>query len=292
MYNLKQKIVKNLAVSAIIIVSFSGNAALASEITSEKMLELTNGSRIEAGLRELNLNDKLTKAAQAKAEDMFANQYFEHISPSGITPWHWFDLAGYDYIYAAENLAIDFTTAEGVHSALMKSTGHRENILGANYEEVGIAVLSGSFQGKTSIIVVEQFGTENKPKNIKITDPFFEKKSEREEVKSSYLPKEEIQLINEDVQDYEIYVDQETEDADIFVQEEEENARKADYGKVVPQAYAVRNAGTLKKVYVENIYWQEANRRGSNSPLAPGRAILKDVLNKFHSRLYAGLIGR
>ncbi|MCK4525186.1 MAG: hypothetical protein KAU07_02005, partial [Candidatus Andersenbacteria bacterium] len=102
---------------------------------------------------------KLTEAAMEKADDMFEFQYFDHNSPSGSTPWTFIRSAGYDYIYAGENLAIDFVTANGAHKALMESASHRENILNSNYTEIGIAVMEGIFDGNKSIIIVEEFGT-------------------------------------------------------------------------------------------------------------------------------------
>ena len=131
----------------------------ASEITSEKMIDLINQSRIEAGVFSLTVNSRLTFAAQAKAEDMFRLQYFDHNSPSGTTPWHWMKQSGYNYSFAGENLAIDFITAEGAHKALMESPSHQKNILNPNYSEIGIAVRSDIFKKTESIIIVEMFGS-------------------------------------------------------------------------------------------------------------------------------------
>ena len=148
----------------IIIISFvfsfvnCGQAAIAADITAQRMIELTNESRKDSGLLPLKVNDKLTAAAAAKVDDMFRFQYFDHNSPSGLTPWHWIKSAGYDYLYAGENLAIDFVTAEGTHMALMRSITHRDNILKPNYVEIGVAVKKGIFEGNESIIIVEQFG--------------------------------------------------------------------------------------------------------------------------------------
>lgn len=145
----------------LIILNFNSAIASASErreITPRTMLELTNASRKESGATELKFNDRLAAAAQAKADDMFSFQYFDHNSPSGITPWFWIKSSGYEYSFAGENLAIDFISAEGTHQAFMNSTSHRENILNTNYKEIGIAVKKGIFEGEESIIVVEEFG--------------------------------------------------------------------------------------------------------------------------------------
>lgn len=131
----------------------------ASGITSEKMIDLINRSRAEAGVSSLAVNSQLSSAAKAKAEDMFRFQYFDHTSPSGTTPWHWIREAGYEYSYAGENLAIDFVTAEGAHKALMESSSHQRNILNSNYSEIGVAAMSDIFEETKSIIIVEMFGS-------------------------------------------------------------------------------------------------------------------------------------
>ena len=148
--------------SCFLAVSFfmaAGPNACASEITAEAMIKLTNQSRIESGLENLSVNSKLTAAALLKAGDMLEFDYFDHTSPAGIDPWHWIGLAGYGYRYAGENLAIDFATAEGTHRALMESSSHRDNILNSRFEEIGVAVLKGEFDGSDSTIVVEMFAS-------------------------------------------------------------------------------------------------------------------------------------
>ncbi|MCK4891630.1 MAG: hypothetical protein KAS78_03100 [Candidatus Pacebacteria bacterium] len=135
------------------------NVVLSASISAGEMIRLTNESRAEAELPLLLVNGKLIEAAMEKADDMFEFQYFDHNSPSGSTPWNFIRSAGYDYIYAGENLAIDFVTANGAHRALMESSSHRENILNSNYTEIGIAAVEGIFKGNKSIIIVEEFGT-------------------------------------------------------------------------------------------------------------------------------------
>ncbi|MEA2097623.1 MAG: CAP domain-containing protein [Patescibacteria group bacterium] len=134
------------------------STALGASISAVEMINLTNNSRMEAGLHSLSMNEKLTEAAKEKANDMFEFQYFDHNSPSGLTPWDFIKSTGYNYRYAGENLAIDFVTATSVHSALMESSSHRENILNSNYTEVGIVAIEGIFDGSKSIIIVEEFG--------------------------------------------------------------------------------------------------------------------------------------
>lgn len=130
----------------------------ASNITPEKVLEVTNQKRGENGLSPLTLNDKLNEAAQRKAGDMFAFNYWAHISPSGRSPWSFFQEVGYKYLYAGENLARDFMNSDSVVDAWMNSPSHRDNILNSNYKEIGLSVVNGTLNGVETTLVVQMFG--------------------------------------------------------------------------------------------------------------------------------------
>ena len=118
--------------------------AFASPVTSEKLIELTNQARTDNGLTTLVVNSILTASAQGKVGDMLEKNYFAHTSPEGLTPWYWFKLVGYDYIFAGENLAKNYATAEAMFDAWMASPTHRANILSENYKEIGIAIAGNS----------------------------------------------------------------------------------------------------------------------------------------------------
>jgi len=127
-------------------------------VTNSHLVELANQERVVLGLHPLKVNDKLVKAAQQKAQDMLNNNYFDHISPNGITPWYWLDKTGYNYIAAGENLAKDFTDSGILHNAWMNSSSHKENILNNKYREIGIAVVEGEINGKKTVLAVQFFG--------------------------------------------------------------------------------------------------------------------------------------
>lgn len=146
---------KIVAVSAI---ALTPNLAELSTITEGRMVQLTNKARTEAALPPLAISSALTQAAKLKGEDMLKNQYFAHISPSGVTPWFWMKKTTYSYQIAGENLAIDFLDAEDVVKAWLASPTHKANLLHKEYTQTGIAVVSGDFQGGTSVIVVHMFG--------------------------------------------------------------------------------------------------------------------------------------
>jgi len=122
------------------------------------LVDLTNENRYTFNLPRLAVNQDLTVAAQMKAADMAARGYFSHNNPDGLTPWHWLNKAGYDFEYAGENLALHFSDSVDVEQAWMNSPTHRENILNGNFTEIGIATAQGTYEGETTIFVVQMFG--------------------------------------------------------------------------------------------------------------------------------------
>lgn len=128
------------------------------QVSESRLVELANQERINNGLNSLEVSPLLYFAAFTKAEDMLANNYFEHYSPSGKSPWYFIRGAGYNYQMAGENLAINFKSSDDVHAAWMVSPSHRDNILKYGYKDIGIAAVKGDFDGHETTVVVEMFG--------------------------------------------------------------------------------------------------------------------------------------
>lgn len=145
--------------TSLIKVKAPGVLGIATDITIEKLVDLTNDERLKNGLDPLSLDPELSKAAQEKAKDMFYQNYWAHNSPDGKTPWIFIRDSGYQYIYAGENLARDFTNAKGVFKAWIASPGHRDNILSSNYQDIGFAVVNGKLNGEETTLVVQLFGS-------------------------------------------------------------------------------------------------------------------------------------
>jgi len=129
------------------------------DITRSQLVQMLNQTRKSMGLNTLTENAKLDQAAALKANDMIVNEYFNHTSPNGVTPWYWFSQTGYTYKYAGENLAIGFYDSAEVYNAWLNSPSHKENMVNPYYSEVGTAVVGG-FGSSNAIVVVQLFGTQ------------------------------------------------------------------------------------------------------------------------------------
>jgi len=140
-----------------------GILGYSSEITTSKVVSLTNSQRTALGLPPLRLSSALSRSAEAKAKDMFADNYWAHNSPKGKTPWYFFRQANYRYSIAGENLARDFYDTDSVLRAWMRSPTHRANIVSTKYQEIGVAVVNGVLGGVTTTLVVQHFGTPVSP---------------------------------------------------------------------------------------------------------------------------------
>jgi len=111
-----------------------------------EMLELVNQERAKEGLQPLEADPEVAVVARAHCVDMFARGYFSHITPEGKDPFDRMKKAGVRFLTAGENLALAPTLAQA-HEGLMKSPGHRANILHKAFGRVGIGVLDGGMRG-------------------------------------------------------------------------------------------------------------------------------------------------
>lgn len=152
-----------VALLAQVVYSFAstGHASVLGSVSSIQAADLladTNQARERQGLPDLSLNTQLSQAAFLKAQDMFKNNYWAHVSPTGVQPWKWFADVGYNYSYAGENLAKNYPSAQATVDAWMNSPEHRANILDTHYFDVGFAVVDGQLQGQSTTLVVALYG--------------------------------------------------------------------------------------------------------------------------------------
>ena len=159
-----------------------------SVLTQIGVINQTNNERKAQGLLPLRENLKLDASAEAKVNDMFAKQYFEHVSPSGVGVDKLAENAGYAYIVVGENLAMgNFRDNQALMTAWMNSPGHRANILNPRFTEIGVSVKRGMFDGREVWLGVQEFG---KPlSSCPSVDPFI-----KQSIESSKQQTETLQV--------------------------------------------------------------------------------------------------
>jgi hypothetical protein len=140
------------------VLGFRQTPALASNLSGTELIRLANEERKALGLVTLNNNALLANAAAAKANDMFAKQYWDHYGPNGETPWQFIRGAGYNYVVGGENLGKDFQNSIDLHKAWMNSPTHRANIVHPEFRDIGMAIVSGTYKGNPTTFVVQMFG--------------------------------------------------------------------------------------------------------------------------------------
>jgi uncharacterized protein YkwD len=104
----------------------------------QRVLDLTNNFRRQAGLQPLRLNQQLNTAAQNHSEHMANGDFFGHIAPDGSTMSDRTTAAGYHHWKISENLAGGYVTPEDAVNGWMNSPGHRANILDGSLQEIGV----------------------------------------------------------------------------------------------------------------------------------------------------------
>ena len=112
---------------------------------------LLNGERADHGLRPLTENDQLARAARGHSADMVANSYFAHEGRDGSEIRDRIGATGYipssGRWVIGENLAWGtgaLATPKAIMNAWMNSSGHRANILHADYREIGFGIVVGN----------------------------------------------------------------------------------------------------------------------------------------------------
>ena len=109
-----------------------------------KILELMNAKRVEAGLQPLSMDDKLQSIARYKSNHMIQNRYFSHTNPDGTNWTNWLKTIGYKYNSTAENIAYNTNDPVELFNQWWNSEGHRKNMMNPSYTKVGIGVLLGN----------------------------------------------------------------------------------------------------------------------------------------------------
>lgn len=109
----------------------------------QEVIRLVNEIRAENGLNALTYDWELSRVARYKSRDMKDNNYFSHTSPVYGSPFQMIKNFGISFRSAGENIAKGYSTPQAVVNGWMNSSGHRANILNANYTHIGVGYVSG-----------------------------------------------------------------------------------------------------------------------------------------------------
>ena len=118
----------------------------------QRIFELSNQARKDAGVDPLTWNEQAAEAARAHAKLMADKHALSHQFPGEPVMRDRLGAVGLRFDAAAENVA-DAESADEAHDALMHSPPHRTNLLNPKYNSVGIGVAENNGQ----LYVVEDF---------------------------------------------------------------------------------------------------------------------------------------
>jgi uncharacterized protein YkwD len=144
----------------------AGNLAL----VRSAVLCLINTERAQNGKEPLSPDPRLERAAESHAKEMLSLDYFDHVSPSGLTPVQRIRTTGYipgsevGYVIG-ENLAwgtLTLATPQAIVSAWIASPEHLANILEDKYVDTGIdiepEVPESLAEGVAGALYTQEFG--------------------------------------------------------------------------------------------------------------------------------------
>ncbi len=102
-----------------------------------QVVKLVNEERAKAGLSALTVHTGAESAAMVRAKEI--ERSFSHTRPDGSSFYTALQAAGIRYQSAGENIAYGQTSPAQVMDSWMNSSGHRANILNANYDSIAVA---------------------------------------------------------------------------------------------------------------------------------------------------------
>jgi uncharacterized protein YkwD len=130
---------------------------------------LINVQRVRRGERALRPNADLARSAAGHSEEMVSENYFDHVSPEGVTPLERIKASSYlprrSAYLVAENIAIgtlQLATPASIVASWMKSSHHRSNILNPDFRDSGIGIVARApsrySSGQRGATYTQQFG--------------------------------------------------------------------------------------------------------------------------------------
>ncbi|MCB9359302.1 hypothetical protein H6503_05185 [Candidatus Woesearchaeota archaeon] len=131
------------------------------DTTQDELLYLINQERNDLGLDPVHINSLLETSSQGHSDDMVTLQYFSHTSQDGRTYINRIVNAGYTpYVAIGENIAWHNgdPNASFVFELWKNSSGHYQVMTFNRFEEIGIGISQGIYNGASATFYVTDFG--------------------------------------------------------------------------------------------------------------------------------------
>jgi len=133
------------------------DAIRSASAAEDYLRDLTDRQRRDNGRKELAWDPRLAAIARRHAQDMRDNNFMGHVSPTTGDIGNRLRRAEYPFSFAAENIARSTSLWEAVES-LMRSPGHRRNLLATDPTHAGIGVaIATDAEGRRTFFVTQVF---------------------------------------------------------------------------------------------------------------------------------------
>ena len=118
----------------------SSVATLSEAALASQVLDLINTQRVQHGCAPLQMDDRLSAAAERQSLAMATGHFAGHMSPDGGTMEDRVEAAGYNFGQVSENIQVNTFQPAAVVEASLNAPRHRDNLLNCTYTDTGIAV--------------------------------------------------------------------------------------------------------------------------------------------------------
>ena len=109
---------------------------------AQRVILLVNAARLDQGLSPLAEHALLTGMANSHSQRMAARGFFDHRDPELGGVQDRAKQSGYSFSALGENIAAGVSSPEELVSAWMASPGHRDNILGSSFTQIGVGFVN------------------------------------------------------------------------------------------------------------------------------------------------------
>ncbi len=116
----------------------ANEAAIVRIVNEQRLAGATCGGVSRPPVPPLTAVPALRCAARVHTLDMATQDYFDHTGRDGSAPWDRMESAGYAWGQAGENIAGGNADPASTMDQWMNSTGHCNNIMSADYTEIGV----------------------------------------------------------------------------------------------------------------------------------------------------------